>query len=118
MGERRSPVKAAEWAKRVERWKSSGLTAKEFAQEMGYSAKSLMSWSWRLRREHRGQALAKSNRKREPDDPFAAASWVELTPTDRAASVEVAVGDYTVRIDHGFDAALLREVLAVLRECA
>ena len=41
---------AAEWAKRVERWKDSGLTAKEFAAEMGFKASTLTYWSSRLRR--------------------------------------------------------------------
>jgi len=40
---------AADWAKRVERWKDSGLTAKEFAAEMGLNASTLTYWSWKLR---------------------------------------------------------------------
>jgi DNA-binding CsgD family transcriptional regulator len=34
----------AEWAKRVERWKDSGLTAKEFAAELGINPRSLVFW--------------------------------------------------------------------------
>lgn len=37
-----------EWAKRIERWKDSGLTAAEFAAETGISAKSLSWWRWNL----------------------------------------------------------------------
>jgi hypothetical protein len=36
------------WAKRVERWKDSGLTAAEFAAETGLKAHSLSWWKWRL----------------------------------------------------------------------
>ena len=36
------------WAKRVERWKDSGLSAKEFAAELDVSPKSLMFWKWKL----------------------------------------------------------------------
>src|SRR5262245_58574018 len=36
------------WAKRIERWKDSGLTAKEFAAEIGISPRSLTWWRWRL----------------------------------------------------------------------
>lgn len=36
------------WAKRVERWTDSGLTAGEFARELGISASSLKWWKWRL----------------------------------------------------------------------
>jgi hypothetical protein len=45
----------AEWAMRVERWKASGLTAKEFAAETGLKASTLTFWSWKLRREASGQ---------------------------------------------------------------
>ncbi len=39
-----------EWAKRVERWRDSGLTAAEFAAELGINAHSLSWWKWRLAR--------------------------------------------------------------------
>ena len=32
-----------EWSKRIERWKDTGLSAKDFANETGISARSL-SW--------------------------------------------------------------------------
>ena len=41
------------WAKRVERWRDSGLTAKEFADEAGINARTLSYWKWRLRRDRR-----------------------------------------------------------------
>ena len=37
-----------EWAKRVERWGDSGLTAKEYAAEIGIKAHTLSWWKWRL----------------------------------------------------------------------
>ena len=37
------------WAKRVERWTDSGLTAKEYAAELGIKAHSLTWWKWRLK---------------------------------------------------------------------
>ena len=39
------------WAKRVERWRDSGLTLKEFASEIGVNANTLAGWRWRLRPE-------------------------------------------------------------------
>ena len=36
------------WAKRVERLGDSGLTAKEFAAEIGVNANTLAGWRWRL----------------------------------------------------------------------
>lgn len=38
----------AVWAKRVERWRDSGLTLKEFAAEIGVNANTLAGWRWRL----------------------------------------------------------------------
>src|SRR5215216_8177377 len=37
-----------EWAKRVARWMDSGLTAKEFATELGINPRSLVFWKWQL----------------------------------------------------------------------
>jgi len=36
------------WAKRVERLADSGLTAKEFAAEIGVNVNTLSGWRWRL----------------------------------------------------------------------
>jgi hypothetical protein len=38
-----------EWARRVQRWQESGLTAREFATEMGLKATTLTYWKWRLK---------------------------------------------------------------------
>lgn len=44
-----SKATRAEWAKRVERWRDSGLSAKEFASQTGLNASTLTYWSWKLR---------------------------------------------------------------------
>ena len=36
------------WSKRVERWKDSGLSAREFAAEMGINPQTLSYWRWKL----------------------------------------------------------------------
>lgn len=43
----------AEWAKRVERWHDSGLTAKEFASEINVNAGTLTAWKYKLRKDVR-----------------------------------------------------------------
>ena len=45
----------AVWAKRVERWKESGLTAKEFATEIGVNPRTLSHWKWMLSKGERGR---------------------------------------------------------------
>lgn len=42
-----------EWRRRIERWKDSGLTAKEFAAEKGINAGTLQFWRSRLKRDER-----------------------------------------------------------------
>lgn len=43
--------KRDEWAKRVEGWKRSGLSAAAFAEREGFNAYTLRWWSSQLRRE-------------------------------------------------------------------
>jgi hypothetical protein len=44
------------WAKRVERWRESGLRASEFAAELGVNAGTLAHWKYRLAAEARAEA--------------------------------------------------------------
>jgi len=36
------------WAKRVERWRASGLSGTEFARRIGVNARTLAWWRWHL----------------------------------------------------------------------
>jgi hypothetical protein len=45
----------AEWTKRVEAWRASGKTLREFCEGREYNAKSLQWWGWRLRGEREQQ---------------------------------------------------------------
>ena len=42
------------WRKRVQQWKTSGLTAERFAAGRGFKAGSLRHWKWLLGAEKRG----------------------------------------------------------------
>jgi hypothetical protein len=72
------------WAKRVERWQDSGLTAKEFAAELDVSPNSLTFWKWKLRQPNNA-ALPRSRRKREAKQTQAPASFLQLVPSTRTA---------------------------------
>lgn len=97
-----------EWAKRVERWKDSGLTAKEFAAELGINANSLQQWAYQLKK---GPARA----KREPTLHEPAPQFVEVTPAIATAqSFEVRVGRFSIGVPGGFDESSLVRLLRVL----
>ena len=71
------------WAKRVERWRESGLTAKEFAAELGINANTLTHWGWRLRQD---TERPKRRRRRGPVGSAKAAGWVEVVAGDATRS--------------------------------
>jgi len=66
------------WTKRVERWRDSGLSASEFAAEIGVNPNSLRHWGWRV----------KAERRRAESKPSAmeadALTWVEVSAPEAA----------------------------------
>lgn len=108
------------WVKRVERWLDSGLTAKEFAAEIGVNPNTLASWRWRLRREGAGRP--------EPGDAGTAAlPFVELIAATAGAEAPTAAAPEEVeplelvlakgrrlRIPVRFDPGTLQRVLTAL----
>jgi hypothetical protein len=130
-----------DWAKRIERWKDSGLTAAEFAAETGINAHSLSWWQWKLSADAKTSASAaaspsqiqanvdegKSGRRRrrprssEPSDMPSATTmtFVEVTPSQRSEALEVKLtGGREVRVPVGFDAPTLERLLAILERRA
>ncbi|MGO9837885.1 MAG: IS66 family insertion sequence element accessory protein TnpA [Polyangiaceae bacterium] len=100
------------WAKRVERWKDSGLTAKEYAAELGVNAHSLSWWKWRLSSAP-GESGRRPRKARRPDTA-APLTFVEL-PAASAEPLEVVLpSSLRVRVPSGFDATALRRLLDVL----
>ena len=112
------------WAKRVERWRDSGLTLREFAAEVGVNANTLAGWRWRLgpkvagneRRAERGApafvevvaAPAGSTRSGARGRRFAAASG-------GSEPLEVVLrSGYRIRVPAEFDPGALRRVLDAL----
>lgn len=119
-----------EWAKRVERWRESGLTAAEFAAEVGVNPRTLSYWKWRIGSK-RGRSLsskpkkARTKRASRSGTPKKAAaltvrplSFVEVTKATSALSgepfeVELVSGE-RIRIPSSFDASSLSRLLDVL----
>ena len=109
------------WAKRVERWKDSGLTAKEFAAELDVSASSLTFWKWKLGRLASG-APEKPRVRRKPrgeSSAHAGANFLQLVPTtaarDTSGSFEIVFASGVVlRVPHDFDDSTLPRLVGVL----
>jgi transposase-like protein len=72
-----------EWAKWIEQWTESGLTAAQFAQQIGVKESTLRHWKWQFDKLSRTQGLAPA---RPPRDEF-----VELIAPTGATSVTSAV---------------------------
>ena len=101
----------ATWAKRVERWRGSGLTAEEFAGEVGVNARTLTFWKWKL-----GQT------DRRERTPAKRVEFVEVAPPRTVAAatapsdaIEVVLGSgVVIRVPAQFDADGLRKIVAAL----
>jgi hypothetical protein len=96
----------ATWAKRVERWAASGLTAAEFAEEIGVNARTLTYWKWKLGRP----AASVESRRLEFVE---VAPPAERRPATDALEV-VLGGGVVIRVPARFDADALRRVVATL----
>jgi len=105
------------WAKRVERWRASDLTAVEFASEIGVNVNTLRSWSWKLGANQDGRARG---RPRATSSAATTPSFVELTPALLgASSLEVVVAErFVVRVPPSFDVTSLHELVRALESMA
>jgi hypothetical protein len=108
------------WAKRVERWSASGLTAKQFAAEIGVSPQSLTFWKWKLRRDESTPARSVHSRRDRPQPstpPTAAFLQLVTASTSEVAQslgmLELVLfNGLTVRVPVGFDETTLTRLVA------
>jgi len=104
------------WAKRVERWKDSGLTAKEFAAELGINAHSLAWWKWRLGARKPAARSAPPRRARKPP-AVGPLTFVEVPSAEPSDSIEVVLpSSVRIRVPATFDAMALGRLLDVLEQ--
>ena len=121
--QKRPRVEREEWAKRVERWRDSGLTTAEFAAELGINPRTLTYWAWTLKREASGKKGVWPAKRRKVAEPAAAASkvagvrsaFVEVVQSRAPeARFELEVRGRRLHIPEGFDAKQLRSLLEIL----
>lgn len=116
----------AEWAKRVQRWQESDLTAAEFAAEMGINARTLSYWKWRLGKEAREGTTPSKPRPKRPAKRSAAPTatakpaFVEVSSPSvigwtAPERIEVVVDQrLVVRVPDAFEPRTLRLVLSAI----
>jgi hypothetical protein len=108
---------AQQRAKWVERWKDSGLTAKEFAADAGLKASALYNWSSQLSAAARRSSAGMGDSAVRPVPPAALHGVIELpvaTVETAALTIEVLLGDVRVRVPVGFDEMTLKRIVRTL----
>jgi hypothetical protein len=96
-----------EWAKRVERWRDSGLTAAQFGAETGVNPRTLAYWKWVLSKKSRGGKTAAP--------AISTPAFVEVRTAASSAAFELALGNgRRLQIPAAFDAGTLERLLAIL----
>jgi len=106
-----------EWRTRVERWKDSGLTAKEFAAETGINAGTLQFWSYKLRKAAPSSTVRRTRRTPAP----MVSSLVEVRPVAATEDLrfEIEFGNgRRLRVPTVFDSTALKALLAVMETTA
>lgn len=109
---------AAGWARRVERWKRSGLTAAEFGAREGVEGKQLSWWKWHLSRRAAGETPLRrldGASRRAPPLSFVPARVVDgAAPPPADGRVEIVLGNgRVVRLTGAVDDAVLVQALRV-----
>ena len=95
----------------MERWRASGLTAVEFARQLGVGEKSLRWWKWQLA-QPRDVGAREAQKRRSKASPL---TFVEMTAAVQREPFEVVLASGTrIRLPADFDAAVLARLLDVL----
>jgi hypothetical protein len=104
-----------QWTARVEAWRSSGRSAKEFCRGQGYSASALGYWSSRLRKEAEAKKEVRLARViRRPSPTLSPEPSAREHAAGAGSAITVVVGSATVNVSTGFDAATLVAVVDAL----
>jgi transposase-like protein len=105
-----------EWEKRVERWRDSGLTADQFASELGINAGTLKFWSYRLKKGNGNAVAAQQAAAGHPKKAIGGGhSFVELHSERRASAFEVELANgRRLHVPPAFEPSALERLLTVL----
>lgn len=104
-------AKAAEWLSRVEAWRTSGMSSRQFCEGKGYSSQSLLYWSSRLSRES-----TSLDDKEAPAVRLAPVRMRRDSGVKSTGSVVVHVGQARVEVGAGAERTLLALVMGALMD--
>lgn len=117
---------AAFWRGHVETWRHSGLSRSAYCRAHRLDIRSFHDWAARVRGKVRRSRLGCTDRARLTGPE--GGGFVPVLVTDpvadpvgsagATASVEIAVGGATIRVEGGVDGGLLRTVLTAVRATA
>jgi|SRR5215472_318241 len=111
-------VSREQWAKRVERWSESGLTAAEFAAEIGVKEATLRHWKWALRRhatEPGWEAKAARERRQQHRAKFVELVAPPAVPPTPVEQLELVLRNgLQIRFPALVDSEALRRILDIL----
>lgn len=122
----RAKTTREQWSARVTRWKDSGLTAAQYASEIGVSPKSLAWWRWRLASEASasdvpqpalgsGAPMPLARRMPRTATTISPLTFVEMTAAVETDRLEVVLPSAVrIRVRPGFDSPTLGRLLDVL----
>jgi transposase-like protein len=103
-----------EWRKRVERWRDSGLTAVEFASELGINPHTLSYWKYILRRDAAKAASAPTTVAKRTATPPA---MIELRAAVSETRFEIELGrGRRLWVPAEFDPSALKRLMAVMEQ--
>jgi transposase len=103
------------WTKRVERWQASGLTADEFASEVGIKSNTLRQWRWLLDHEKGGSRPDTARSARSREVPFVEVVTLAAPGSPSVEPIELLIRDrIRIRVPAAFDADALRRVIAAV----
>ena len=94
------------WRRMLRHWRKSGLSIRDFCAEWHVSEPSFYSWRRELQRRDCAKPLFVPVNLRTDQAPAPVANPLEVVLTSGR----------TIRVTSGFDAATLRQVVAVLEE--
>ena len=104
-GRARDERKEQQWRRRIAEWRASGLSVRAFCARRGLATPSFYAWR---------RALEQRDAERPAFVPVRVVP--DGLPTCAGTLEVVLAGGRLVRVTPGFDAATLRQVLAVLEE--